>query len=424
MAEHVMIFGAGRLLPPRFRAAGPEVATTVMCHLDVVTQLREPERNFRVVSLPFHSDDDEWVAMARAIHAVHPVTRIAIGGEYDQERGAAVAAALRLPMHSPEVMRRVMDKNAMRQRLRETGVEEIPAAIAQDADGVREFAATHGYPCIVKPTGGTASVGVSVVRHERDVDAAFDRAATPPDYLRLRLRSVLVERFFTGVEYSVEAFSEDGEHVILAITRKFTDPTSLVELGHVLPAPLPDREREQISRYVAEVLDALGITFGPTHTEIVVTDEGPRLIETHVRVGGDDIYKMVEDGVGVDMVGFQVRQVMGERVLPAIRDILERPTPVPRYEAIWFAAAPAAGELIEVTGAEPPTDLPDVELSVLVRPGATLNGLDNSFSRLAQARAHRSDPDEALAAAQAAIGRLRFVTRVSIAVPTDSSSTG
>jgi carbamoylphosphate synthase large subunit len=424
MAEHVLIFGAGPLVPPLLREIAPDVVTTVMCHLNVVTRLKDPKLNARVVALPFTSDDDQWVALARAIDAAQPVTRIAIGGEYDQERGSAVAAALGLPWHSPEVMRRVMDKNAMRERLRESGVEETPATIALDADDVRKFAAAHGYPCIVKPVGGTASIGVTVVRDDRDVDLAFGRAASPPDYVRLSRPSVLVESFFTGVEYSVEAFSEDGDHVVLAITRKFTDPTFMVELGHVLPAPLSVHDSERIGAYVAEVLDALGITFGPTHTEIVLTDDGPRVVETHVRVGGDDIFNMVADGVGVDMIRFQARQVLGEKVLPEIRQIIECPDRTPRYEAIWFASAPATGELVEVTGAQPTDDLPDVETVVLASPGTVLNGLDSSFARLAQARAHRSDPTEALAAAQAAIGRIQFLTKVTIAPPTDPAAFG
>jgi len=65
-----------------------------MCHLNVVTRLKDPKLNARVRRAAFHVGRRPVVALARAIDAASPVTRIAIGGEYDQERGSAVAAAL------------------------------------------------------------------------------------------------------------------------------------------------------------------------------------------------------------------------------------------------------------------------------------------------------------------------------------------
>ena len=58
---------------------------------------------------------------------------------------------------------------------------------------------------------------------------------------------------------------------------------------------------------------------GPTHTEIVLTESGPRLIETHLRFGGDSIWDLVTDATGVDLVKNQWRQMIGEKVLPGIR---------------------------------------------------------------------------------------------------------
>jgi biotin carboxylase len=416
MAEHVMIFGSGDDVPARYRAAGPDIATTLMCRVDHIPRLLEPTGHARVVALRFDAPDEEWVAMARAVHGVQPVTRVAMFGEHDQDRAAVVGAALGLSTHPIDVVRRVHDKEAMRRRLREAGVDDTPAATVGDADGVRAFATANGYPCVVKPVGGTASFGVSMVRDEHDAERAFARAAEEHD--GLRLRAVLVEPFFAGEQYSVEAFSEAGEHVVVAITRKYSDPHAMVELGHVLPAPLAEAQRQRIGGYVARALDALGVAFGPTHTEIVLTADGPRIIETHVRVGGDEIFNMVTDAVGVDLIGFQIRQVLGEKVLPTIRQLVEDPHREPRCEAVWFATAPAAGELVEVTGADASPEYPDVVPKVVVKPGTTLTGLASSYSRLAQARAHAPDAQTALAAAQAAVGRMRFLTRIASNDPT------
>lgn len=411
MTEHVMIFGSGGDAPVRLRAIRPDTLVTLMCRLDHIPRLVEPVDNRRVIALPWDADDEEWVALAAAVHATHPVTRIAMYGEHDQDRAAVVAAALGLPTHPVEVVHRVHHKEAMRRRLREAGVEDVPAELVGDADGVRRFADAHGYPCVVKPVGGTASFGVAVVSEPAEADAAFTRAAG--DHEGVRLREVLVERFFTGDQYSVEAFSEGGEHLVVAVTRKYSDPQTLVELGHVLPAPLAEQQRQEIGDFVARVLDALGVEFGPTHTELVLTPDGPRTIETHLRAGGDDIFAMVADAVGVDVLDAQLRQVLGEKVLPELTAILDDPERQRRCEAIWFAAAPSVGELVEITGTEPDAEHPEVTPKALARPGTALSGLGSSYSRLAQARAHAPDAEAALAAARDAVARMRFLVQVS-----------
>ncbi|MDT3724044.1 hypothetical protein ROS62_03750 [Streptomyces sp. DSM 41972] len=117
------------------------------------------------------------------------------------------------------------------------------------------------------------------------------------------------------------------------------------------------------------------------------------------------------DATGVDLVEYQPRQTVGERVLPEVRAVLADQGQARRCEAIWFAAAPPAGVLVEVTGVEGPH--PDgVRTDVLGKPGTRLDGLHSSDSRLAQARAHADTPEEALALAREAIGRLESVTRV------------
>ncbi|MFJ5637943.1 hypothetical protein ACIQF5_35660 [Streptomyces goshikiensis] len=165
-------------------------------------------------------------------------------------------------------------------------------------------------------------------------------------------------------------------------------------------------------------LDALGIEFGPTHTEVILTSRGPRIIETHLRTGGDELWNMVTDATGVDLIESQLRQVLGEKVLPGIRETLDDPDRVPRAEAIWFAGAPAEGTLLEVTGID--AVHPDhVKLHLLGAPGAELAGLQNSFSRLAWAHAHAATAQEAVTEARAAIDALAFVTRVPAAAPAD-----
>ncbi|UQW99381.1 ATP-grasp domain-containing protein [Streptomyces sp. RerS4] len=415
MTEHVLVFGVGYDIPARMRAfgvgAGRKVTTSVMCLPEHLEKMDDTADHTRVLVLRPDASEEEWLALARAVHAVDPVTRI--GSFYDDCRpqAAAVAQALGLDTHRPETVEIVMDKYAMRRRLAETGVEATSSAVVENAADLIAFADRHGYPCVVKPLTGAASRGVSILHEPAQAEAALERAGTAGAGTR-----ATVEEFLVGPQFSVEAFSEQGAHVVVTITRKYSDPVSLVELGHVMPAPLDAEQTAAIERHVVASLEALGVEFGPTHTEVILTERGPRIIETHLRTGGDELWNMVTDATGVDLIESQLRQVLGEKVLPEIRATLGDPDRARRTEAIWFAGAPAEGTLVEVSGADADAVRPEhVKLHILAAPGAELAGLQNSFSRLAWARAHADTAEEALAAAREAIDALSFVTRVAAA---------
>ncbi|MFJ7203402.1 ATP-grasp domain-containing protein [Streptomyces sp. NPDC098789] len=412
MTEHVLIVGGGREVPGLIRdVGGPEVATTILCRMDFVPKIREARQHDRVLALRSEAPDEEWIALAAAVHARHPFTRVGTFGERDQDRAAAVAEALGLPCHSPRTIAYVHDKHAMRRRLAETGVDETPVARVADAAELRAFLAEHGTPCVVKPTQGAGSFGVSVVRDVDEAEQAFARAAR--DFEVIPDAGVLVERFHVGPQFSVEAFSEDGEHEILAITRKYSDPVGFVEVGHVVPAELDPEQRESVHTYVRRLLDALDIRYGVTHTEVVLTDAGPRVIETHVRLAGDEIPYLVQDVTGVDLVDCVVRQTLGQSVLPDIRKTLADPSVDRRPEAIWFAVPRARGTLTAINGLAEAARLPDVVVAeALLDAGDTVGDLDSSESRAAFVRVRGADAAEAIARAQQAVAGLEFAVRV------------
>ncbi|MFE9094095.1 ATP-grasp domain-containing protein [Streptomyces sp. NPDC007264] len=409
MPEHVLVVGTGRDFPARLRAARPGTETSVIVQLDYIGKVREPGGNARVIGVRGDAPDEEWIALAAAAHARHPFTRIATFGERDQDRYAAIGQALGLACHSVRTVSLAHDKEAMRARLAEAGVDTTAYARVADVDALRDFVWEHG-TCVVKPVSGAGSAGVARVTAGSDLAGAFDRAGG--SYLGLANPGVLVEEFIEGTQFSVEAVSERGEHEVVAITRKYSDPATFVELGHVSPAELPEERRREIHACVASVLDALGVTFGVTHTEVVLASAGPRVIETHVRMGGDEIPALTLDATGVDLDECALRQTLGERVLPGVRAALAARRE-PRSSAIWFAVLGTRGVLGDVAGLDEARAVPGVTgVEVTARPGKEAGGLTSSESRVAYARALGASAGEAVDAARRAVGRLEFQLRV------------
>ena len=408
--QSVLVVGTGARVLDRIREADPEAAITLMCRVELVSQLPAAARADRVIAIRHEAPDAEWVRLAAAAHAAQRFTQIGTFGELDQDRAALIGEALGIPTYSPSTVRWVHDKLSMRRRLSEAAVEDTPAEVVEDPEGLLAFVAEHGLPCVVKPVQGVGSVGITVAREASQLPAAFALASRHVD--GVPDAGVLVERFHEGVQYSAEAVSEAGEHQVVAVTRKFSDPESWVELGHVVPSGLGGAETDQIGRYVARILDALGITFGPTHTEIVMTSTGPRVIETHIRLAGDEIPSLVRGATGVDLAACVARQTLGHAVLPELRSALRANASPTRYEAIWFALPSTGGTVVNIERTDRALPEDRVTITELLGAGDEITHPANSDSRIAFARANAESAVEAISAVRRGAEAIQAVVRV------------
>lgn len=346
----------------------------------------------------------EYTDIAQALHRHRPFDGVCCLADGLQHIAIGVAAALGLSFPvAPGALALAFDKHATRRTLQGLGLDPTPAELAADVAGLAAAAARIGYPVIVKPCNATGSSGVTRV----DDAAGMAHAAA-----RLAARGhgfpVLVEAFLAGEELSVEAISEGGVHTVLAVTKKYID-ANFVECGHVVPAPLEARAHGAVCRFVEQVLGALGVIDGPSHTEVMLTSAGPRLIETHTRPGGDQIFELVHLATGNDLMELTVRQFIGERVL----DDIVRDAPADRHAAIWFAipaGAPGA-RLARVDGIDLARASAGVQrVQLLKEPGAGMENVRHSYDRSAYAIAVGASAAQALDRARDAIGKLVFIS--------------
>ncbi|MFE9581493.1 ATP-grasp domain-containing protein [Nocardia sp. NPDC006044] len=398
MIRHFLLIGGARDVTPILRRRRPELRITVLVAVPRLHKIRYPGDCARVIALGDSASIGEWVALARRVHELEPIHAIGAFGEYDQHAAAAIAAALGLPFHAPGVIARVYDKTLMRQQLRAHGVDDTPAAAVDTAQDLKHFADEYGLPLIVKPRSGSGSEHIVRVSTVAELDAALARL----DGDRL------VERYLDGEEISVEAFSEGGAHRIVGITRKIKD-ASFVEIGHVVQeATAAD---DPVAAYVRSVLDALGVAFGPTHTELIRTVDGPRVVETHTRAGGDQIPQLLHAATGIDLVELAVRQSLGARMLPVLDALLAEPGRVSRAGAIRYRVPQARGRLLRVDRLDEATAVAQVTgCAVLKRPGDRLVvPMRDSDDRVAYCTAVAADAESAAAAAEQAAARLEVV---------------
>lgn len=403
--HHVLIVGSGGSVAGMLRSYGAGgVRTSVVCRLSSLSRIRDPEAHERVVAVGRDASEQEWCRAARLVHRDDPCTAIACYGELDQHRAALIAEDLGLDWHSRATVAAVQDKLAMRASLAAAGLDDTRHAEVRSLDELLGFLRAAPGDVVVKPVDGTASVGVSRVGDPAGAAAAWERARDGGEWSSGR---VMVESALDGPQVSVECFSEHGRHVVVATTAKSSTPTTLVEVGHVCPAGHVDPAVHELT---VAALDALGVRAGATHTELVRTPAGPRVIETHLRLAGDDIPDLVRDVTGIDLYRCTVGATLGGRILSPSGSIDPVRAPVALAAAIWFLAVDADGELVEVRGEQQSRTAAGVsELAVWAVPGASVRRLGSSKDRLGQVRTVADTTAEVTRRARHAASLVRFV---------------
>lgn len=313
--------------------------------------------------------------------------------EFGLEAAALAGERLGTPGTSRAVVRLLRDKLLMRRLLELKAPWLNPAfAAGDDPEAIARLFAAHT-PVVVKPADGAGSSDVALVRSLAELPA------------QRRSPGTVLEEYVGGTEYSIETLSEGGRHTIIGIAEKATTG-GFVEESHVMPPhSLREPHRRSVVEAVETLLDVVGLTDGPSHTEVKVeaaAGEEVRVtvIESHNRQGGDGIADLVRITRGIDWR----RAALGWPVGAGLRqDAAEAPAAA----TVFFTAAPG-----RVTAVAPRPTLSHGQIarwSVTAEPGDIVRPLRSSDDRLGVAVVTAADP-RSCAAAVAELTAMRIVT--------------
>lgn len=221
---------------------------------------------------------------------------------------AKVSNELGLNSISEETSIKVTNKARMRECLAEHNVPIPKFKVATNKEEYLNYISQFGSTYIVKPADSSGSRGIFLVENSEKSSEAYNHSIKYSS-----TGEILIEEYITGPEVSVESITINGKTNIIAITDKNTTGSPyFVELGHSIPSSLSEEIQENIKKVTIAAIDALGIEVGPSHTEIKVTDEGPKIIEVGARLGGDNITThLVPLSTGIDMVKSLINMSIG-----------------------------------------------------------------------------------------------------------------
>lgn len=263
----------------------------------------------------FNISTNDIDGVVNAAKAFNPDGIMTLATDMPMRSIAAACNKLGLPGISPETAIRATDKGEMIKAFEAAGVEHPWYKIVlsrSEFDGILEKIT---YPCIIKPTDNAGSRGVVLTNDSAELKNAYEYSVK-----NSRNGAVIIEEYMRGPEVSVEIIITDGEPHVLAVTDKLTTGSPhFVEMGHSQPSMLTDANLIKIRDLACRAVKAVGIALGPAHVEIILTDEGPKMVELGARMGGDCITThLVPLSTGIDMVEATIRVACGEEpdILP------------------------------------------------------------------------------------------------------------
>jgi argininosuccinate lyase len=305
------------------------------------------------------ADTNDVVALvesARAVARRRRIDGVVTTCDYYLGAAAVVAERLGLPGAPAVVMHTATRKHLVRAALDRAGIPNPRYAVAAGWDEARVAAAAVGYPLVAKPVDLNSGTSVRLVADEAGLkDAVLDirglRTNTRGQPLH---RLVLLEEAMAGAEVSVEAVTCAGRTTVLGITDKtVTGPPAFVEAVHMVPAELSSADAAAAEALVVDTLAAVGFTHGLSHTEVMLTADGPRVVELNPRQGGGYIFDLVELVTGTHPLDVLVDLALGRSPTPGTV-AAPRPGAVPTVgsAAVGFVISPEAGTVARVEGVD------------------------------------------------------------------------
>ncbi|RPF35121.1 acetyl-CoA carboxylase biotin carboxylase subunit family protein [Streptomyces sp. TLI_185] len=239
-----------------------------------------PRSAGRTVAVDLDDADALHSALVRTAHA-HGIGHILYLGEAEVLHRAAERALHAVAPERAEPLRRLGDPALMRRMLNQSRVSVVRAEPATTAQAVRALVEDFPLPVAVK--AGPAS-RTAVIRSKEELDRWLAGAPAGPH---------LVEELLTGPRISVDTLTCEGMHEVTGMTAR-------QDAGAVLlhPAALSEADRAGIRAAVRALLDLAGLQSGPAHTEVVVTENGPRIAASKARLGAQPIRRLVRASTG------------------------------------------------------------------------------------------------------------------------------
>jgi biotin carboxylase len=225
-----------------------------------------------------------------------------------------LADVLALPCNGASTKDWRRHKFAQQERLRQVGIRSIKEISSSDLDEILEWS-RENYPVVIKPAMSGGMDGVCFCKNDDHVREAYRENYGHVNVNGECNTELLVQEELQGTEFIVDCVSFNGQHVVSGIWKYWKvspndAPYCLKRTAEFMESR--GEVQDVLVDYVKRCLDALGVRFGASHTEVFLTPTGPCLVETGARLHGGEGPKLVEHATG-----FGTHELLADTILGA-----------------------------------------------------------------------------------------------------------
>ncbi|MHB8771231.1 MAG: methyltransferase domain-containing protein [Syntrophales bacterium] len=306
-------YSTGQFYPQAIRGKGLRPV-----HVSSGTEKHSPGLNAYVSEALEHMRSDydamlhgwsEMEELVARLSALSPCCVMA-GCEMGVEMADRLAGRLGLPGNDAATSYIRRDKLAMHDTLANAGLASLASLATDNLCEALAFAADlDRWPVVVKPLRSAATEGVRFCRSAEELREAFNSLLGSFSQFGERNARVLIQQCARGREFAVNTVSRDGRHILsdLWAYEKIPTPGGAPLYDRTQLVRILDQGHHAIIDYTLKVLDALGIRIGPAHTEVMLTEQGPVLIESGARpMGGAFPQELIQESLGHTQIEWAV----------------------------------------------------------------------------------------------------------------------
>ncbi|SDI23468.1 ATP-grasp domain-containing protein [Actinokineospora alba] len=274
--------------------------------------------------------------------AKHRPDIVITGGETGVELADQLSAALGLVTNGTRHSEARRNKFAQNETLRAAGLRSTRQLLVSDEEQLRAWHSSFGGRVVVKPIRSAGNDGVTFCDTPGESVDAFRAISGRTNIFAVRNEGVVAQEYLTGTEFAVNTVSCAGKHRVTDIWRyaKMTVNGVVDRHSGVFSAPVD--EQPEVVEYAFAVLAALGVDYGPAHLEIMMTQDGPCLVEAGIRLCGAGAAHYAKIAGGESQLEWAV-----DAYLEPERFVAEyqRPHRVDQHVVMAFLTSPVEGVL-------------------------------------------------------------------------------
>ena len=265
--KNIVILGAGLMQKPAILSAKEEGFNTIVVDADPKAVCVELADKFYKIDL---KDKEGILQLCQDLQkSPDGLAGVFTAGTDFSASVSYVCEKLGLPAHSYEAATNASIKTQMRACFEKEGVPS-PAFIRAGKEDISpqlldKVLAKMDFPLVVKPVDNMGARGCNASRTGYSI----------------------IEEYMDGPEFSIDALVYQDKFIVTGFAiRHIKYAPYFIEIGHTMPADIPQQMHDQLISVFALGVKAEGLTCGAAKADIKYTKKGPMIGEIAARLSG------------------------------------------------------------------------------------------------------------------------------------------